>query len=126
MPIEGYRQLEAWQVGMQFVEHCYSATKDFDVSERFGLTSQIRRSAVSIPSNLAEGYCRRTARAYLNHVGIALDSHGELETCLELAVRLRLLPGRTHQALAAECGVPGRLLTRLWQSLDRKINSSQS
>ena len=86
-----YRDLETWQSAMTLVERCYAATKLFPLDERFGLTSQLRRAAVSIPSNVAEGACRRTTNAYINHVSIALGSHAELETCVEIAFRLSYL-----------------------------------
>jgi hypothetical protein len=69
-----FRKLETWQVSMDFVEHCYKATTTFPRDERYGLTSQIRRAAVSVPSNVAEGYCRRKTKVYLQHVRIALGS----------------------------------------------------
>src|SRR6266511_3064789 len=83
-----YRHLDAWKQGMNLVEHFYRVTRMFPREEQYGLTSQIRRAAVSIPSNVAEGHCRRTTKVYANHVSIALGSHGELETCVELASRL--------------------------------------
>jgi four helix bundle protein len=89
-----YKQLDVWQLSMTFVEECYKATAGFPREELYGLTSQIRRAAVSIPSNVAEGHCRRTTKVYANHVSIALGSHGEIETCIELAHRLRSFPPR--------------------------------
>jgi four helix bundle protein len=88
--IETYRDLEAWQFGMTLVERCYAETKGFPVDERYGLTAQLRRAAISIPSNVAEGACRRTTNAYINHVSIALGSHAELETCVAPQVTLRV------------------------------------
>jgi four helix bundle protein len=86
-----YKDLETWQAGMALVIDCYAMTKSFPRDERFGLTAQLRRAAVSIPSNVAEGACRHSDRVYLNHVAIALGSHAELETCLEIAFRLEYL-----------------------------------
>src|SRR5262245_58137642 len=83
-----YRDLEAWQLGIDLVVRCYRTTAAFPATELYGLTSQVRRAAVSIPSNIAEGHCRKTTKAYINHVSIALGSHGELETCIELVSRL--------------------------------------
>src|SRR5712691_13219543 len=59
-PIQTYRDLETWQFGMKLVEHCYKETKRFPLDERYGLTAQLRRAAVSIPANVAEGACRHT------------------------------------------------------------------
>src|SRR5213592_581666 len=70
-PIQTYRDLEVWQFGMTLVERCYNETKRFPVDERYGLTAQLRRAAVSIPANVAEGACRHTTSVYVNHVSIA-------------------------------------------------------
>jgi four helix bundle protein len=67
----------------------YRLTEHFPRTEQFGLTAQMRRYAVSIPANIAEGHNRRSRRAYLNHVGIALGSLAELDTLVELSVRLK-------------------------------------
>jgi four helix bundle protein len=85
--IRNHRDLEAWQIAMEAVVKTYDVTSDFPVSERYGLSSQMRRAAVSVPSNIAEGQAR-SGRASLNHVGIALGSLAELDTQLEVAVRL--------------------------------------
>lgn len=74
-----YQKLDVWRSGMQLVEACYRLTRGFPADERFGITSQMRRAALSIPSNVAEGHCRRTAGAFLNHISIALGSHAELD-----------------------------------------------
>src|SRR5688572_29938843 len=86
-----YRDLDAWQQGMHLVEGVYKFTKSFPANELYGLTSQVRRAAISIPSNIAEGHCRRSTKAFANHVSIALGSDGELETCIDLAARLGFL-----------------------------------
>src|SRR5882757_7910126 len=86
-----YKDLDAWKLAMVLVERCYTISANFPREERYGLTSQLRRAAVSIPSNVAEGHCRRTTKVYANHVSIALGSHGELETCIELSSRLGFL-----------------------------------
>jgi len=91
MAIRTYRELEAWQQGIALVERCYKQTRHFPADERSGLTSQLRRAAVSIPSNVAEGACRLRTRAFVNHVGIALGSLAEVETCVEVALRLDYL-----------------------------------
>src|SRR5258708_5664664 len=89
--ITSFRDLEAWKQGMTLVEHCYKTSRRFPIEERYALTSQLRRAAISIPSNVAEGHCRRIAKPYANHVSIACGSEGELETGIELAQRLGYL-----------------------------------
>jgi four helix bundle protein len=123
--IETYRDLETWQRGIDFVEHCYVITRAFPSDERFGLTSQIRRAAVSIPSNVAEGSCRHTTSVYINHVSIALGSHGEIETCIEIACQLGYLSGPQKQKLMAECDTVGRLLNGLLRSLEAKLEKQR-
>jgi len=106
---------------MTLVEQVYKATTKFPAEERYGLTSQLRRAAVSIPSNVAEGFCRRATKPYAQHVGIALGSHGELETCLELAVRLEFLAAADYAQLEAMLKSVGSLLSGLHRSLKDKI-----
>ena len=120
-----FRKLETWQVSMDFVEHCYKATAAFPPAELYGLTSQIRRAAVSVPSNVAKGYCRRKTKVYLQHVRIALGSHAELETCIELACRLGFLPTEERDAFDENTSSVGRLLSGLHRSLEDKIARSK-
>jgi four helix bundle protein len=120
-----YKNLEAWRLSMTLVEQCYKSTAHFPREELYGLTSQIRRAAVSIPANLAEGYCRRTTKAYANHVSIALGSQGELETCIELARRLGFMTEQTSRLLEATIGSVGRLLSGLYRSLKEKIRHAR-
>ena len=122
----GYKQLDAWQLSMTFVERCYQATAAFPREELYGLTSQIRRAAVSIPSNVAEGYCRRKTKIYAHHVSISLGSHGELETCLELAHRLGFLSATMRDTLEDEIEVIGKLLSGLHRSLEAKIVNAEA
>ena len=117
----GYRNLDTWQLAMTLVERIYQATTKFPTEERYGLTSQVRRAAVSIPSNVAEGFCRRATKPYAQHVGIALGSHGELETCIELAVRLGFLSAADYTPLEPMLTSVGSLLSGLHRSLEDKI-----
>ena len=116
-----YRDLEAWKVAMDLVEECYRVTGDFPKSEMYGLTGQMRRAACSIPTNVAEGHCRRTTKAYANHVSIALGSHGELETCIDVSRRLGFLSSAQQQAVMLKCDAVGRLLNGLYSALERKL-----
>lgn len=85
----GYKDLLAWQIGMDLVQETYILTKSFPSDERFGLSSQMRRAAVSIPSNISEGYRRRTNADFLNFLHIAFGSAAELETQSLIALRLK-------------------------------------
>ena len=88
--IKSHRDLEAWQYAMDTVVETYRITERLPASETYGLRSQMRRAAVSVPSNIAEGQAR-PAGAAANHFSIALGSLAELDTQLEVAVRLKLL-----------------------------------
>ena len=86
--IRSFRDLIAWQKAMELCQHVYAISKDHPPDERFGLTAQLRRAAVSIPSNIAEGYGRQRKRDYLRFLNIALGSLCELETQMILSIRL--------------------------------------
>jgi len=116
--IESYKDLTAWQKAMTLAAESYRLTAAFPVEERYGLTAQIRRCAVSIPSNLAEGHNRRSRQAFANHVGIALGSQAELETQLALAVRLEFSSQNAADPVMALTAEVGRLLHGLVRSLE--------
>lgn len=86
-----HKRLKAWQLAMDIATDLYEASERFPVEERFGLISQIRRSAVSVPSNIAEGAGRNTKREFINFLHIAQGSLSELDTQLELAKRLKFV-----------------------------------
>lgn len=115
--VHTYRDLEAWLQGMTLVERCYELTRCFPIEEQFGITAQLRRAAVSIPTNLAEGHSRRSHQAFVNHVSIAIGSQAELETLLELAKRLRLAPVPDIEAVTEAARSVGRLTYGLHRSL---------
>jgi four helix bundle protein len=102
---------------MLLVEEVYVVTKHFPMEERFGLTAQIRRAAVSIPSNIGEGARRKRRKAYLNHLDIALGSQGEVDVQLEIAKRLLYCSSRQHQVTAKRVDRVGRMLNGLIASL---------
>jgi len=87
MQIKSHRDLIAWQKSMDLVDRVYSLTRSFPADERFGLTSQNRRAAVSVPSNIAEGHSRNSRNDYAQFVSIAKGSLMELETQLVIASR---------------------------------------
>jgi four helix bundle protein len=106
---------------MDLVEQCYRSTASFRKSEMYALSSRLHRAAISIPSNIAEGHCRRTTKSYINHVSIALGSHGELETCIELADRLGFLSRDEKRNLDDMASAVGRLLNGLHRALERTL-----
>ena len=117
MTVLNYRDLEVWRVAMDLVEQCYRVTKVFPKEELFGLTSQIRRAAVSVPANIAEGNGRLHTKDYLNFLGIARGSLRELETHLFICQRIGLIDQQTFDPLFMLAGRVGKMLTKLVQSL---------
>ena len=101
---------------MDLVEHCYRFTRNWPPEERFGLVGQVRRAAVSIPANIAEGSCRKSDRVFRNHLAIALGSHAELETYLELAKRLGYVTAAQYLSVADLCARTGQLTNGLYRS----------
>ena len=88
--VRSFRDLIAWQKGMDLVRALYRVTKNMDPSERFGLTNQMRRAAVSIPSNIAEGQARHTTGEFIQFISHAEGSVAELDTQLILSIELKL------------------------------------
>jgi four helix bundle protein len=86
-----HERLEVWQEAMQLVEMVYVATAAFPADERYGLTAQIRRSAVSVPSNIAEGAARRSTLEYQRFLSIARGSLSEMSTQIQIATRLEFM-----------------------------------
>jgi len=116
MPIQSFRDLEVWRRSMTLVEGVYRVTQRFPASERYGLTAQIRRCAVSIPSNVAEGQAKKTGH-YLNHLSMASGSDAELQTQLELSRRLKLASPERVDPLLKESEIIGRMLHALAASV---------
>lgn len=112
-----YRKLKVWQKAMQLVTILYSELKFFPKEELFGLSSQIKRSAVSIPSNIAEGYGRDGKKDYLRFLNISLSSLFELQTQIEIAFNLKYLEKDSFEELYEHTREIERMLT----SFIRKI-----
>ena len=114
--VRSHRDLLVWQRSVDYVVQIYRLTTSFPADERFGLTSQIRRAAVSIPSNIAEGAARRSKKEFSQFVSIALGSAAEVETQLEIASRLAFI-SESHSA-HSEVRELIRMLIGLRQSLN--------
>ena len=123
MAIPDYRGLIVWQKAMDLVTRCYRASRSFPDDERFGLTSQLRRAAVSVPANIAEGSGRGTRKAFANYVWIANGSLRELETHLLVAERLGYLSADAVRDAMTRTAEIGRLLVGLRRSLVRKTRN---
>ena len=114
--IKSYKDLEVWQAAMALAQECYIATRSLPQTEQYGLTAQMRRAAVSVAANIAEGH-QKTRAGYIHHVQIALGSLAELETQLELAVRLGMIPRESVEVSLAAVTRSGQLLHGLLRSL---------
>jgi four helix bundle protein len=119
--IKSYSDLKVWQDGMTLVVDCYRFSKEFPKEELFGLTSQLRRAAVSVPANIAEGYGRDSGGSYVNFLKTAQGSLKELETHLILAQRLGFGNLDLADQLLVRCESVGRMLRALIRSLQRAI-----
>ena len=117
--IGGYKDLIAWQKSMALVEAVYKVGSGFPNQERFGMTAQVRRSVVSIPSNIAEGYGRRTRADYVRFVDIARGSANEVETQLLLAIRLGFSTPAQIEPVVVMVQEVQRILKGLVDSLER-------
>src|SRR5690348_4077397 len=108
-----YRDLVAWRKGMAFVVEIYRATHTFPREELYGLTSQLRRVAVSVPSNIAEGQARYSQREFHRFLSHARSSLVEVETQLMIAKSLGYFPSRQAEGLLAQAAELGRVLNGL-------------
>jgi four helix bundle protein len=120
--VQHYRELIVWQKAMNLVESVYRATKDFPNTEIYGLTSQVRRAAVSIPSNIAEGQGRNSTRDFLYFLSVAQGSLMEVETQISIAQRLGYIEERSETEILAATAEVGRLLNGLCNSLNKKLS----
>jgi four helix bundle protein len=118
--LKSYRELIVWQRSIDWVEKIYRVSKNWPQEERFGLTSQIRRAAVSVPSNIAEGAGRTGTGEFLQFLSGASGSLAEVETQLILSHRLEILAEAEFEPLMAEAEEIGKMLSGLKRSLRSK------
>ena len=121
--VASYRDLLVWQKTLDWAEAIYQATGRWPREERFGLISQVRRSAISVASNIAEGAARRTTGQFVQFVGIAQGSLAEAETQLLLAQRFGYVAGGDAGALLRASAEISRMLAGLASSLCRRKNA---
>jgi four helix bundle protein len=119
--IKNYRDLTVWQHGMEIALAVYQVTKSFPDDERFGLTSQLRRSATSVPANIAEGHARSSTKDYLRHIAIAIGSLAEMATFIEIAGRLNFGNIAELRRIFEMTNEERRKLRALQKSLRRRL-----
>ncbi|MDY6838821.1 MAG: four helix bundle protein [Thermodesulfobacteriota bacterium] len=118
--LKNYKELKVWQRSYQLCLQTYGITKEFPEDERYGLSSQMRRAAVSVPSNIAEGYGRKTTQDYIRFLHIAYGSNCELETQILLGGDLGYIEAPKLEILRQGIGEVERMLKALIRSLERK------
>jgi len=112
-----HRKLDVWKKSMDFVKHVYQATGTFPKSEIYGLSSQMRRAAVSIPSNLAEGAARKGKKEFSQYLNIAQGSISEIDTQIELSFILNFIEKNLYKDLMDELNTISKMLFGLSRSL---------
>jgi len=120
MKIKSYRDLNIWKRSIGVVEDIYKITKNFPKEEIYGLISQLRRSAVSIPSNIAEGFARFSNKEYKQFLFISLGSCAELSTQTTIAVRMGYLESKKADQLLNEIDE----ISKMTMSLIKKLNTN--
>ena len=116
--IKNYRDLLVWQKAMVLVNRIYKVSASFPDTERFALTSQLRRSSVSVPSNMAEGYGRNSTKEYVRFLHISMGSLYELQTQLEISLNQEYLKKEMFDLLFEDC----REIERMLSALIRKLS----
>ena len=119
--LESYRDLKVWQKAIDMVVDCYKLSQDFPKHEIYGLTSQLRRAAVSVPANIAEGYGLGSRKEYLQFLAIAQGSLKEVETHLIITQRLEYMTQTQLKTILARTEELGKMLGSLIRTLKDKI-----
>lgn len=122
--IDSFRDLKVWQLAMELTERIYTMTKTFPDDEKYGLTSQLWRAIISVPANIAEGHARKSTKEYLRFLSIAVGSLAEVETFVELAIRLQYVNKERTTPLLESIGEERRMLRGLQRSLEARDPNS--
>lgn len=115
-----HKTLEAWKQSMDLVTEIYKVTKEFPSQEIYGITNQIRRAAVSVPSNIAEGAARQTEKEFTNFLHVAQASLSELDTQIEIASRLGYIDLKCRKSLDDKMAPIDKMITGLIRHLSKK------
>jgi four helix bundle protein len=120
--VRSFRDLRVWTAAMDLVEQVYVLTQTFPKHEMYGLAGQMQRAAVSVPSNIAEGHTRVHSKEYIHHLSIARASLAELQTQLEIALRLKYCSPEKMSRIIDQADSLGRQMSSLWNALTRNAN----
>ena len=118
--MKSYKDLIAWQKSIELVQEIYKCTTDFHFTESFGITKQMRRASVSIPSNISEGHARNTTGEFKQFLGIAKGSLAELETLIIISDRLKYIEPKISENLHSRCQEISKLLHGLLKALSHR------
>ena len=117
---KSYRDLDVWQRSMRLAKRIYQVTRKFPGDERFGLTNQLRRAAVSVPSNIAEGHARFGAGEFSSFISITMGSVAEIETQILLSKDLGYITSEITQEVPGELDAIGKMLRGLAKSIQKR------
>jgi four helix bundle protein len=117
--LQSFRDLRVWQQGMTLVEDIYKLTESFPKHQQFTLVNHLQKTAISVPSNIAEGYARAHRKEYLQHLATAYGSLAELETQLEIAYRLNFVKQELYHPVVQKMVSLGKQLLSLRTSLSK-------
>jgi len=120
MKVQSYKELNVWQKGIEIVDKVYQLTERFPKAELYGLVTQLRRAAVSVPSNIAEGFARQYTKEYAQFLYISLGSCSELETQLIIAQRREYVSEKELKEAGEMLDHESRMLANLLKSLSVK------
>lgn len=119
MEVKTHKDLDVWKKSIHLVTTLYTTTSTFPKEEQFGLTSQIRRAAISIPSNIAEGAARRSKKEFSQFLYIALGSQQELDTQLIIANNLNYINNEIYDSISTELTIIGKMIAGLIKSFNK-------
>ena len=123
MTIRNFRELRVWRVGMEVLVAVYELTRKLPREEMYGLTSQLRRAAVSVPSNISEGFNRRRVGEYVQHLHYALGSCAELDTQIEACKLLEYVTEEEAEEVIEQLTGESKMLRRLSATLEKQTRS---
>jgi four helix bundle protein len=121
MKVKSYKELDVWKKGIELVDRIYEITADFPQSQLYGLTSQMQRAAISIPSNIAEGFARSHTAEYKQFLRVALSSCAELDTQLVIARRRNYVTEAEYLELQKNLDHESRMIMNLIKSLRKNV-----
>jgi four helix bundle protein len=120
--IETFEDLRVWQKGISLVKQVYLVTKQGEISRDFGFRDQLRRASVSIPTNIAEGFERRSRKEYVNFLNIAKGSAGEVRSLVRVALEINYLDRATYNELYNQALDLSRMLSSQIQAINRSFS----